>query len=112
MRPAAFARNLLRVQNEQLFDVAGRAQSPYQLNTLFAAAPVRAFAATNVVAFVFRRSLYLSSTGQLPAALALDFGDGRSYQPGTWNVPLNTTYSAPGLKRVRVRCTYATGASY
>ena len=39
LRPDAASAGLVRVQNEQLFDVAGRPQSPYQRGVLFAAAP-------------------------------------------------------------------------
>ena len=68
IRDDAFDNNLLRVQNDRLFDVPGRAQSPYQTQVLFAAAPARSFARTNTVAFVLRRNLYLSGNGPSPAA--------------------------------------------
>ena len=41
IRPDAFSGNLLSLQNGQVFDVAGRTQSPYQVRTVFAAAPTR-----------------------------------------------------------------------
>ncbi len=39
IRSDALQNNLLRVQNEQVFDVAGRTQNPYEFKVLFAAAP-------------------------------------------------------------------------
>lgn len=36
--------NLLRVQNQPLYDVPGRTQSPYLTRTLFAVAPTEAVA--------------------------------------------------------------------
>lgn len=39
IRPDALQNNLLTVQNEQVYDVPGRTQSPYQVQTLFVAAP-------------------------------------------------------------------------
>jgi hypothetical protein len=41
IKPNAISSNLLRVSNGQLFDVAGRTQSPYNTNEMFAVAPIR-----------------------------------------------------------------------
>lgn len=80
IRPDALQNNLLRVQNEQVFDVAGRPQNPYQSQVLFAAAPVRSSSPTNSVTFVLRRNLYLINSSVPTYAPQLDFGDGRGYQ--------------------------------
>jgi len=103
IRPDAIQNNLLSVQNEQVFDVAGRSYSPYAYNKLFVAAPEQGYAPTNTVSFLFRRNLYLTSDGSAPLNLYLDFGDGRGYQPATWGQPLSTTYGTAGLKRVKVK---------
>ena len=108
IRPEALQNNLLSVQNDQLYDVPGRSQSPYQPNVLFAAAPARLDAPTNSVAFVFRRNLFLSGDGRLPTSLALDFGDGNGYQATTWGQPLGTTYTSGGIKRIKVRVQFST----
>ena len=102
-RPGALQDNLLRVQNDQLYDVPGRSQSPYQTNVLFAAAPARLDAPTNSVSFVFRRNLFLSGNGRLPTSLALDFGDGNGYRIARWGRSLSTVYAAGGSKRIKVR---------
>lgn len=107
IRPAALQNNLLRVQNEQVYDVAGRPQSPYQTNVLFAAAPALSYSRTNTVSFLFRRNLYLASNGAVPS-LSLDFADGRGYQPVTWGQPLATTYATAGAKRVKVKAVFST----
>lgn len=39
LKPDAMTNNLFTISNNQLYDVPGRTQSPYQLNTAFAAAP-------------------------------------------------------------------------
>jgi pimeloyl-ACP methyl ester carboxylesterase len=106
VRPDALALNLLRVQNEQVYDVPGRTQSPYLTRTLFTAAPAHSSVAGPAVSFVFRRALYLSPDGTLPLSLELDFGDGRGYQSATWDQPVATTYSGAGTYRVRVRAVY------
>ena len=105
--PNAVQDNLLTVQNEQVFDVAGRAQSPYQTNLLFAAAPEKAYSRTGTVSFLFRRNLFLFSggiiDGTLPDSLSLDFGDGNGYRPVTWGQELATTYATAGTKRIKVK---------
>ena len=112
IRPDALQNNLLRAQSEQLFDVAGRTQSPYQTNTLFAAAPNLSYSPTNAVSFLFRRNLYLTGTGEMPTTLFLDFGDGNGYHSATWGQAIGTNYPSAGVKRVKVRFGYASGASY
>lgn len=112
VRPDAFSQNLLRIQNRQVYDVAGRSASPYLTRTLFAAAPVREFAATGDVSLVFQQSLYLkfegaaSSSGFSLQTMALNFGDGRGYLNAAWGQPLGATYSTAGTKRILVRFTY------
>ncbi|WP_375416206.1 T9SS type A sorting domain-containing protein [uncultured Hymenobacter sp.] len=103
IRPDALQNNLLRVQNEQVFDVAGRPQNPYEVKVLFAAAPVRSFAPTNRVSFIIRRDLYLTNATASTYPPQIDFGDGRGYQPGAWDQPVSTTYATAGLKRVKVK---------
>lgn len=80
IKPGALRDNLLTVQSEQVYDVAGRTQSPYQSQVLFAAAPTISRARTNTVSFLFRRNLYLSGNGTAPTGLYLDFGDGNGYR--------------------------------
>lgn len=93
IRPDALDQNLLRAQGEQLFDVAGRSQSPYQTQRLFAAAPVFAYSRTGTVSFVFRRNLFLTNSSIPVTGLYLDFGDGYGYRPATWNQSLSATYT-------------------
>jgi hypothetical protein len=77
LRPDAITAGLLRGQHEQLFDVPGRAQSPYLVRTLFAAAPARSTVPTGNVAFLFPKALHLQSGDGSVAAISLDFGDGQ-----------------------------------
>ncbi len=106
IRPDALQNNLLTVQNAQVYDVAGRSQSPYQTNVLFAAAPEKTYSRTGTVSFLFRKSLYLTGNGAVPANLFLDFGDGQGYQNATWDQPIGTTYTAVGTKRIKVKVVY------
>lgn len=104
LRPDAESAGLVTLQNEQLFDVAGRSQSPYQTTAVFAAAPERAYAPTNTVSLVVNSTLYLASN--VPAvtpAVWLDFGDGQGYRAAAWDQALSTTYGSAGVKRVKVK---------
>ena len=46
LHPDALTAGLLSAQNNQLYDVPGRARSPYQRQVLFAAAPAYQFSPT------------------------------------------------------------------
>ena len=108
LRPDAESAGLVRIQNEQLYDVPGRTQSPYSGAVLFAAAPERTYSASNVVSLVLPSSLYLAD-GLPPAGpptVSLDFGDGQGYRSAAWDQPLGTAYGTGGTKRVKVKLIY------
>ncbi|GAA4509565.1 hypothetical protein GCM10023172_43240 [Hymenobacter ginsengisoli] len=111
VRPDAFSQNLLTLQSQQVYDVAGRPASPYSLRSVFAVAPTREFSATGNVALVFPASLYvqLGNYASQPL-LAVDFGDGRGYVAATWDQPISAAYSTSGTKRIKVRFTQQQGA--
>ncbi|MDJ0365656.1 hypothetical protein QMK33_10875 [Hymenobacter sp. H14-R3] len=107
LRPDAETAGLVTIQNEQLYDVAGRQQSPYQTAVLFAAAPARTYSATPTVSLVLPSNLYLASgTPTAAPLLLLDFGDGQGYHQAAWDQPLSTTYATAGTKRIKVALTY------
>lgn len=109
LRSDAESAGLVTLQNEQLYDVAGRSQSPYQTAVLFAAAPERAYTASATVSLVLRSSLYVASGAPaIVPAPYLDFGDGQGYRAATWDQPLSVTYGTTGMKRVKVKLLYGT----
>jgi len=83
LRPDAEAAGLVSIQNEQVYDVAGRPASPYQTRALFAAAPERSYAASPTVQLVLRRNLYLAEGQPGTPTPYLDFADGQGYRPAT-----------------------------
>lgn len=101
----------MRLQNEQLFDVAGRPYGPYYVANLFAAAPERTYSLTNTVSLVVRRNLHLVSDPNPGSPyyppVYIDFGDGQGYRPATWDQPLGVTYATSGTKRVKIKVNYA-----
>ena len=107
IRPDALQNNLLAVQNDQVSDVPGRAQSPYAAATLFAAAPLYRVSRTGTVSLVFARNLYFTNNPSLSVqGLYLDFDDGRGYVRAYWNQPAAATYGSTGHKHIRVKITY------
>ena len=106
LRPDALTAGLFTAQSEQLYDVAGRPQSPYLSRVLFMASPECNVAATGDVSFVFAQNLHVQSGGGSVSNLSIDFGDGRGYLTTTWGQPIGANYCTAGTKRVKVRVTY------
>lgn len=59
------------LQNNQLFDVPGRRQSPYQTRALFVAAPSREVASSRTVTFMLPRALFVEYLPASPGASAM-----------------------------------------
>ncbi len=109
VRSDAFDTGLLTFQNNQLLDVAGRPQSPYLNQTLFAAAPATDFSPTGDVTLVFPSTLDIERGAGSGQNLSVDFGDGRGYISAVWNEPVAAHYATAGTWRVKVRVTYRSG---
>ncbi|TGE21270.1 T9SS type A sorting domain-containing protein [Hymenobacter aquaticus] len=107
VRPDAFSANLLSYQNGQVYDVPGRAQSPYAVKTVFAAAPATTYSASGTVSFVFPQDLFIQNGGNAPSSLSIDFGDGRGYVTTGFGQPISANYGTAGTKRIKVRATFS-----
>lgn len=106
LRSDAVNANLLTVSNDQLYDVPGRPQSPYQTNQVFAAAPIRQAAVLGDNDIIFRPELFFANTGKTVASLALAVGDTSSYQTMAFNVPLTVNFTEAGFVDITIRITY------
>jgi alpha/beta superfamily hydrolase len=110
LRPDAVSANLLRVQNDQLYDVAGRTQSPYLTKTVFAAAPSRSYSNSGTVSFVFHQDVTLTSGTPLTLSnIYIDLGTGLGYQGIGFGTPITASYTTKGSKRIKVKFRYSTG---
>jgi hypothetical protein len=109
LRPDALTANLMRISNDQLFDVAGRSQSPYRIQTVFAAAPYFNYSNTDVTQFIITNSFICKNTGAI-SSIAVDFADGLGYRTVTLGAAINVSYSATGTYRVKVKLTPVSGA--
>ncbi|GAB4045106.1 esterase/lipase family protein [Spirosoma jeollabukense] len=110
LKSDAVSNNLLSVSNDQLYDVPGRPQSPYEERNLFAVAPAKSFSSSNQLSFVFNSSLVWGN-GPSINAIEIDFGEGAGYQSASWGTPISHTFSSTGGKRVKVRVTPSVGST-
>jgi hypothetical protein len=106
LRPDAITANLLSASNNQLYDVAGRTQSPYYTRTAFAASPSIGYAATGTPSFVFKQNLFYKVSSKTLSQISIDFGDGRGYLSASWDVPIAAAYTAVGAYTLKIKLTF------
>ncbi|NJL77320.1 MAG: hypothetical protein HC892_22140 [Saprospiraceae bacterium] len=111
MRSDAVSSNLLRVQNNALYDVAGRTQSPYLTRNLFAAAPLRDVSEDGTFSIVFLSNHFYTSTTQTVQQIRVDMGDGNGFRTATFGTPLGASYSTAGERTLTIRVTFNNGTS-
>jgi hypothetical protein len=106
--PTALSQNLLSVNNEQFYDVAGRSQSPYLQNNLFAAAATEKYF-TDTVKLKWSTALYYSNSNASLLSLSIDFKDGNGYQAIT-NSGISKVYTdSTGSKPVVYKAVFSNG---
>lgn len=104
LRPDAITSKLLRVQDDQLYDVAGRVKSPYSNRTCFAATPSILAAPNRTASFVFKPELFYNTSGKIVSDLYIDFNDGEPhYNKVEWNNTITHVYSVAGTKTIRIK---------
>jgi hypothetical protein len=103
----AYTNNLLTFNssNKRVYDVAGRTQSPYTTNYLFAAAPLQANDFTNTSSFVYNPSLVWANTGLSINQLQVNFDDGQGFRTLVPNTPVNITYADTGYHTLTIKVT-------
>ncbi|RWU07373.1 T9SS type A sorting domain-containing protein [Pedobacter chitinilyticus] len=108
----AVSANLLRVSNDQLYDVPNRLQSPYQNNNLFAVAPIRQAAVLGANNVIFRPELFFSNTGKTINHIAIATGDATNYQTVPFNTPYAISFAQEGFIDIAIRITYTDASTY
>jgi len=104
------AHQLLTVTNNQLFDVAGRTQSPYLQATAFAIAPTQQGILTGNNQLIFRPQLFFSNTGKTVSSIQIDPTGTGSYQTVAFNTPITVNYATTGSYTVNFIITYNDGS--
>ena len=95
--------NLLSLQNEQLFDVPGRTQSPYLQDTLFAFAPLKTEAWHTTVHFTLPTELIWQNMGWANPLLQANFDNGQGWQTLTAGQTYTVVYDSGGVKAIQTR---------
>jgi hypothetical protein len=106
MRSDAVSANLVSVANDQMYDVAGRSQSPYQNRQVFAVAPLRQTAVLGNNPMIFRPDMFFSNTGKTVSSIGIDAGESGNYQTVGFNTPFSLNFTQAGFVSIAVRITY------
>jgi hypothetical protein len=103
----AYTNNLLSFNStdKRVYDVAGRSQSPYTSNYLFAASPLQANNVTNTASFVYNPNLVWANTGLTISQLQVNFDDGQGLRTLAPNTPVNITYADSGYHTLTIKAT-------
>ncbi|MDX1941840.1 MAG: T9SS type A sorting domain-containing protein [Saprospiraceae bacterium] len=112
IRTDAVSSNLLRVQNNALYDVAGRTQNPYLTRNLFAAAPLRDFTEDGTFSIVFLSNHFYTNTTNTVQQIQVDMGDGGGFRTATFGTPLSASYTSVGERTLTIRITLNNGTNW
>ncbi|MBI3718161.1 MAG: hypothetical protein HY252_06150 [Sphingobacteriales bacterium] len=110
LRNDAVSAGLVTISNDQIYDVAGRTQSPYQTKTVFAITPVQNEFRQSSIKFVFKPELFYSNTGKNITNIQVDYGSG--YTGVIMNTPFTIAFSTSGNKELKFKVTYNDGSIF
>lgn len=101
----AFTSNLLSYNSgtNQIFDVAGRTESPYDLKNLFAACPNKKQTIIGNETFVVQSNMIWNNTNKTISQLQIDFANGQGFQTISIGMPISISYTDTGYKRWTVK---------
>jgi hypothetical protein len=106
LREDALNANLMYVSNDQLFDVPGRLESPYETASMFAIAPTHQQMLQGSNQIIFRPELFYSNNGKTVSDIAYNIGGGSSYTSIGFNTAANVTFDTTGWYTINIRVTY------
>lgn len=104
----ALEKNLVLYQNNKLFDVSGKNQTPFETFSVFAAAPMQKVSRKGDISYIFPSKLFFTNRGEV-SKLEVDFDDGKGWQTLKWEAPVTVTYAEKGVKEIQFRLTFAEG---
>ncbi len=108
----ALTSNLVSISNNQIFDVAGRPTTPYEIKETFAFAINNSVIYGNYHNFLLTDAMFPTNTGKTISTIQVDFGEGVGYQNISLNVVKSVAYSNPGNKTVKCKVTYTDNSVY
>ncbi|TAD92890.1 MAG: hypothetical protein EAY75_01575, partial [Bacteroidetes bacterium] len=109
LNPESLNLGLFTLQNQQIYDVSNRTQSPYIAKSMTAIAPTRATIEEGEAEFVYRSDFYYTNTGLSITTFEADFQDGAGWQTLVANTPKRIAYTTAGTKRISYRLTFSNG---
>jgi len=103
----AFSSNLLSYNSstKQVADVPGRSQSPYDIQNLFAASPIRSYTRNGSETFVVKNNMTWNNTGKTISQLQINFDNGEGFKTITIGTPFTINYADTGSKRWTIKAT-------
>jgi hypothetical protein len=103
----AFSAGLLQYSSttNQIFDVAGRTQDPYDAKTLFAACPNRKQTVKGTETFVVKPEMIWNNSGKTISQVQIDFATGAGFQNINVGTPFTINYADTGYKRWTIKAT-------
>lgn len=104
--------NLLSVSNSRFYDVTGRPESPYQLNTVFAAAPFYETDNDGGLSLLFKQNLFINTTGKTVSNIQVDFNNGNGFVTANWDNPISYTYTDTGSKRLTFKLNFTDATNF
>ncbi|MBY0477020.1 MAG: T9SS type A sorting domain-containing protein [Chitinophagaceae bacterium] len=111
VKPDAFSNNLLYVANEQVHDVPGRSQNPYNSKELYLATPVKKFSKDGEVQFIFYSNQFYTNTSKQVSYLSVDFNDGYGYRTVSAGAAISISYTTGGSKRLKIKTVFTDNSS-
>jgi hypothetical protein len=110
LREDAVQQNLLQYSNGQLYDVQGRSQSPYILQSAFVAYPKQNSFENGTVTLQFDPLLYYSNTSASVVSLQANFGGG--YQTISANGSTSYTFTdSTGIHLITLKADLSNGST-
>ena len=83
--------------------MVGRSENPYQQNNLFAAAPGIGQTNTGTASFIFKSNLFYTIGTSSVINISIDFADGSSYRPVTFNNTITVKYYDTGVMKLKIK---------
>ena len=104
-KPTTFSNNLVSYSNNQLFDVAGRTESPYAEDTVFVVSPVVNKFKSGNLSFVLSADRLVQNVGSFQS-ISIDLGNG--FQTVTLGQSFNASFPS-GMNRATMRVQLSDG---
>lgn len=113
LREDGIQQNLFTYGNNQIFDKAGRTQSPYITKTLFAACPTYPYSNGNTINLTYNPALFYTNWNKQVSNISINFLDGEGYRPLPANGALSKSYTdSSGYKKFAIKMVCTDGSIY